>query len=403
MTPQQWNKGIITSVTMLVLLAIVGLIIQQPSNATTTLVVAPNLSDPAPVDTESVERASDLDGDGLGEDALTDLAFRDGSVNRLPLLEGSDTVLGPITTNNPLTPPLGPNSQVAFCWSDVRDYGLNNEWYMQAIDRYSAELGFTWAEVLRAADDPAADCSFRIGVFNIATRDQLDRNPNLGADIRNRVRPLVGDHADTLDMLVTNCVVNTRLVNETASPFVDCQPQVRVVLLMPAYNADNVAVGLKTQGGILADCWNLFWIPSEPEPTEPPPTVPPTEPTPEPTPTPTPTEPTPEPTPVCPDGPLEGQPVPQNGLCPKDSNDSVNENPDVPEANQGPGVVPPNGEGDEPAPEPAPAPPPNQPPPADSGLGAPAPPEAAPAPQPESAPPAPPAEVSTPSEPAPET
>jgi hypothetical protein len=258
-----------------------------------------------------------------------------GRMHSLPLVNADGTVVNGDSTSDPRTPPTYADAKVkgpAQSWEQFVDLMGGMKWYVDGVNARKGTTGFDWSDVQKwaTAKDANGPIDARvIQVYNLNYTDQ---------QARDAVRGLVGNDADKLPIARHSCIVNTRgFDHNQMQDFVDCRQMVRVSLSPIVYDNNGVPVSLRSDTGVFVDCFNIWWIPRQivvpvppTTPTTVPPKVPPT------TVPPTPTTTVPPNIPTCPNG----QPIPPNGLCPKDPSQDVNVNPDVPPQVQGPGTTP---------------------------------------------------------------
>lgn len=213
----------------------------------------------------------------------------DGTNRQLPLYLGTDEPVVFDSTTDPMTPALLDGSlkyqNQTHSWADLVKRVGNQSGYIDGVNARAGFTGFNWSDVLKfaAVDKTDTDVEARIiQVFNL---------PDISnADVREQVRPYMGDLADTLQIMHINSkFVNTINVgtkqNLKMGDYVDGQKMIRVSLMPIIFDANGTPIQLDASkgAGIFIDCGNLHWVPkkvfecTDSSCTPPPPVTPPVE------------------------------------------------------------------------------------------------------------------------------
>ena len=226
------------------------------------------------LDTREDECESEDEDGTLSDDGVIGVGQNDGTAEILPVINGDGQPVIVDSTTNPATPALLDgslqNTNQSISWSDLVKRVGNQQWYIDGVNTRAAYTGFTWEDVLRFAkvnttkDGEAAGVEARvIQVFNWSGLTD--------AEARDKVRPYIGDAADTLHIVrIDGGFVNTRNVNKYSDPgnpamgnFFDTQQMVRVSLVPIVFDTKGKPIGLDISrgAGIFIDCGNLHWVP----------------------------------------------------------------------------------------------------------------------------------------------
>jgi hypothetical protein len=190
----------------------------------------------------------------------------DGTIEQLPLYFGDGgTPVVFDTTDNPNTPPLLDgdlmNQNVTTSWAEFVKRADNQQWYIDGVNARTSETGFDWADVLKFAAQKGYE-SRVIQVFDYTVEEMSD------AQVREAVRPYMGNAADTLQIVrIFGAIIDTLNAGTDDHPqmanFAHEEKMIRVSLVPIMFDDKGkpIALDVSRGAGIFIDCGNLHWIP----------------------------------------------------------------------------------------------------------------------------------------------
>lgn len=206
----------------------------------------------------------------------------DGSVDKLPLVEGNGDTLIIDTTDVEATPPLMPApldgdrfTVQSLSWEGFVERAENDPWYIDGWNKRHAASGMTWSDALKFAEANKIVNGKIQGVNALAI--QVFNRPDLSdeavrAEVREYITPveekIIGLTVEELPIQrINGGFVNTRNVGTKGHPimddFFDKEKMVRVSLMPLNFNKSGKAVSIDGSrgAGAFIDCGNLHWQP----------------------------------------------------------------------------------------------------------------------------------------------